>query len=463
MLLNILQWIYVGLVVLVLFNLTIFFHELGHFLVARWMKVIVERFAIWFGPALWKKMVNKVEYRLGCIPLGGYVLIPQLATEAIEGKSELPPEELNPLRPRVKIPILFAGSLANFLFGIVIACLLWVVGVPRDISVLDIGGTGLSIGFVEPGSPEEKEGIRAGDRLISIDGKPVRDWTDVIQKVALSLNPRARLEIDRAGRRLFFEITPTRDPHFNNRKLNLEPGNKPVVGWVQRGWVADRAGIQIGDEFETIDSIQVTNSVHAIDLIRARGQQPTEVMVLRKGERKKFDITPAIRSGGKVPTIGVLFNITTVYPTPWETVIRDVTIMVDTFNALLHPKKTGVGINDLAGPPLILGVLAEKTHQDIRLTLEFLVLLNINLAILNLLPIPVLDGGHILFAIIETIRRRPLNRKFMELVQTVFAVLIIAFMLYVSFNDIQKYIKIYGSREGPSTNAVPGQVTAPQK
>ena len=117
--------IYVIIVVLLLFNLTIFIHELGHFLVGRLRGAKIERFAIWFGPAIWSKKIDSVEFRLGCIPLGGYVAFPQLAMETIEGKSETPSEELKPLKPRDKIPILVAGSVANIFLGFVVAFATW--------------------------------------------------------------------------------------------------------------------------------------------------------------------------------------------------------------------------------------------------------------------------------------------------------------------------------------------------
>ncbi|MDB6058219.1 MAG: peptidase, partial [Verrucomicrobiales bacterium] len=116
---------------------------------------------------------------------------------------------------------------------------------------------------------------------------------------------------------------------------------------------------------------------------------------------------------------------------------------IDTFNALFHSKQTGVGVKDLSGPPGILAMLAAQVNTDFRLALSFLVLLNINLAMLNMLPIPVLDGGHILMAILEKIRRRPLSVRVVEYTTTAFAVLLISFMLFVSFNDVTKRFSIF--------------------
>jgi regulator of sigma E protease len=126
------------------------------------------------------------------------------------------------------------------------------------------------------------------------------------------------------------------------------------------------------------------------------------------------------------------------HPTPWAQVKDVCAKMAGTFSALAHSKQTGVGAKDLSGPVGILAVLASQVNSDYRLALSFLVLLNINLTFINLLPIPMLDGGHILMAIIEKIRRRPLSIKFVEYTTTGFAVLLISFMLYVTFFDIKR-------------------------
>lgn len=464
MFLTIFQWIYVAIVVLVLFNLTIFFHELGHFLVGRRRKALIERFAIWFGPALWKKVINGVEYRLGCIPLGGYVLFPQLAMEAIEGKVETPAETIKPLRPRDKIPILFAGSAANFVFGILIACLLWAVGIPKDESFFD-----LTIGYVEEGTVEYAAGIRSHDRIVSINGKPVHDWEEVTHRVALSLSSGIRLGLERNGQVVKAELTPERDRLFKVRRLDLEHASVPVAKGVDPEWVAYQAGLRAGDQFLELNGEKLLSISHLIRRIQAHGGQPVKLVLLREGKRVEIEVTPTCREGSKVPSIGIELASQTegtqiVHSPPWQQITKAMLMMVDTFNALLHTRQTGVGVGDLAGPGFILGILVIKTLEDIRLTLEFLVLLNINLAILNLLPIPVLDGGHILFSVIEAIRRKPLNQKFVEITQTVFAALIIALMIYVTFNDFHRFAKIHNSRRAPpSSTAPPASTNAPSQ
>ncbi len=438
MILQILNVIYVLVVVLFLFNLTIFIHELGHYLVGRRRGAKIDRFAIWFGPALWSKKIDGVEFRLGCIPLGGYVAFPQLAMEEVEGKSEIPAEELPPLKPRDKIPILFAGSIANILLGIVVACVIWVVGIPRESSYAD-----LKIGYVPPQSLEWQAGIRPGDKIVTINGKIVTDWDEVTQHVALSLSEKVQIGNERNGSLQTIEIIPEKDSFLKFRRLRLERTYTPMVDQCQLDSPAEKAGIQAGDHFLELDGKKIFGKEHMIELVEARANKTVPLVVLRNGIQKVFEITPKIEKNSKKARIGILFsmefddqNKVTVYPTPWNQIVKSLLLMVDTLNALLHTRTTGVGVKDLSGPLGIGTVLYRSIELDFRLALYFLVLLNINLAVVNLLPIPVLDGGHIVFSLIEQIRKKPLNQKFMEVTQTTFIVMLLGLMLYVTYNDL---------------------------
>jgi regulator of sigma E protease len=193
--------------------------------------------------------------------------------------------------------------------------------------------------------------------------------------------------------------------------------------------------------------VPVASRDQFIDLIHKRGGQLTEMRVQRGAERVNLSITPRIDPTTKEGRIGAalgtsssqLYIVQKPGPTPWEQVSDVLDKTVRTFSALLHSKQTGVGAKDLSGPIGIAALLGTWVKTDYRLALSFLVLLNINLAMINLLPIPVLDGGHILMSIIEKIFRRPLSQKFVEYVTTGFAVLLISFMIYVSYGDIKRF------------------------
>src|SRR5437764_4119152 len=165
----ILKYVLIFLEVLLLFNLLIFVHELGHFLAARWRGLKVDRFAIWFGKPIWKKKINGVEYALGSIPAGGYVSLPQMATmEAIEGKGESSGQPLPPISAKDKIIVAVAGPLFSFLLALAFAVIVWIVG--RPVSETE---TTTTIGYVEKDGPADKAGLRPGDRILEADGRRV--------------------------------------------------------------------------------------------------------------------------------------------------------------------------------------------------------------------------------------------------------------------------------------------------
>jgi len=229
--------------------------------------------------------------------------------------------------------------------------------------------------------------------------------------------------------------------------LNLDARDHPVVRSVEAGSPAAKAGLVVEDEFQSFGGVPIFNQEQLVDLIRKRGGQPTEMIVKRGEQRLVLQVTPLVDPVTKRGRIGVGItpNGKIIYaerrpgPYPWTQIAEVWNQTVDVFSALLHSKQTGVGAKDLSGPVGIFSMLAIQVNTDYRLALKFLVLLNVNLAIINLLPIPVLDGGHIMLACIERIRRRPLSPRLVEYTTTAFAVLLISFMLYVTFFDIKRF------------------------
>src|SRR5262245_23389547 len=207
---DVLKVIFIILEVLLLFNVLIFVHELGHFLAARWRGLKVERFAIWFGKPIWKKEINGVEYVLGTIPAGGYVSLPQMAPmEAIEGKSDKPREPLPPVSALDKIIVAFAGPLFSFGLAVFFALIVWLVG--RPVSEAE---TTTVIGDVERDSPAEKAGLRVGDKILRVDWKPVSKWggmgDSVVWRIVRSEGATIPVEVLRGKEVMSFEVTPKR-------------------------------------------------------------------------------------------------------------------------------------------------------------------------------------------------------------------------------------------------------------
>ena len=455
-----LTWVFVIVVVLLFFGVTIFVHELGHFLIARRRGMKVERFSIGFGPALWKKTVRDVEYRVGVFPFGGYVLLPQMSTtEALEGKSSVGAESLPPAKPLSKILVSFAGPIMNLVLALMLACIIWVVGLPMPVNPSVVG-------WVEPGSSEEKMGIRAGDRIVQINNRNVKTWMEILRAVAISREPNATLVIERNGQRREYQLKAEANPALGVKTINLYSQGRPYTRKVQPGSPAEQGGVKPGDQFLSVEGVPVTRTQELIDHIGKQADKPTELRVMRNGKVETLQVVPRIYPNEKAARIGVELGEQLEYevlrpgPSPWQQ-FRDVfQLMGDTVYALVHSKQTGVGASSLSGPIGILGMLwHELTYGGLRRALWFAVLLNINLATINLLPIPVLDGGHILFTMIEAIRRKPLNARLIHATSVVFAVLLITFMLYVTFFDIQRLtfgrVKI-GSKQ-PTHVSVPAK------
>ncbi len=430
---TILNVIYVIAAVLALFGAAIFIHEFGHFWVARKLGMKVEEFAIGFGPKIrsWKR--DGIEYSIRWIPAGGFVKLPQMITaEALEGQSA---EEVPPAPPLHKILVAFAGPFMNVVFAFAIATLIYFVGLPVPVSLPIIGQ-------VDPASPEGRLGIRDGDRVVMVDNKPIKSWEDVMEFTMLARTNLIPVVIEHDGVSNTYNLTATVNEVIGVKTLNLDPREHPVVGAVESGKPAAAAGLQPGDKILSVNGIPVPSQEQTTELISKSGGKPCIIIFDRKNEKKSVTITPQYDPATKRARIGIIFSMGVYeiqHPTPWAQVKDVCAKMAGTFSALAHSKQTGVGAKDLAGPVGILAMLANAVNSDYRLALSFLVLLNINLSFINLLPIPVLDGGHILMAIIEKIRRRPLSIKFVEYTTTGFAVLLIGFMLYITvFGDIKR-------------------------
>lgn len=434
---TILTTIYVVAAVLVLFGAAIFIHEFGHFWVARKLGMKVEEFAIGFGPKIYSWKRDSIEYSLRWIPAGGFVKLPQMVTsEALEGQAT---ENVPPAPPSHKILTAFSGPFMNVVFAFAMATIIYFVGLPIPVNPPIIG-------YVEPGSAEAKLGIHEGDVIKAVDGKEVNSWRDVVMDTVVARTSVLPVVIAHGGKAHSYQLQATTDNAIGLKMLNLDPRDHPEVMEVLSGTPAEKAGLRPKDIIISFAGVPVASREQLIDLIHKRGGQTTEMRVRRGTKKIALTVTPAIDPGTKFGQIGVMLGTdsTQVYivqkpgPTPWENISDVLNQTFTVISALMHSHETGVSAKDLTGPIGILSMLAVWVKTDYRLALNFLVLLNINLAIINLLPIPVLDGGHILMAAVERIRRRPMSVKFMEYVTTAFAVMLISFMLYVAFFDIKR-------------------------
>jgi regulator of sigma E protease len=454
---NLVTWLYsllTFLEVIALFNILIIVHELGHFLAARKCGLVVDKFAIWFGNPLWSKKVDGVEYILGTIPAGGYVALPQMAPmEAIEGKSDTPREELPPASPWQKIVVAFAGPLFSFGLALVFACIVWVVGKP----VTDTEAT-TTIGYVLPDSPAGKAGLQPGDEILSIDGHSIKRFAgigdSVMWRIVTSTAPAIPIEVERAGQTLTLQVSPETKPHAFwersvPRKIGIAPAQESlIVKKILPYSPVATAGIVPGDRVVALNGAKLYSDDPIYFTLKDHPFDPMRLTIVHEGVTRDVTVTPEkpvnpATMPKDVPPTGLGIDewessVRLVHQTPFEQVGESVQAVVGTLGALFAPHST-VGPSQLSGPLGIMNIFfAVLSGPDgWRLALWFAVVINVNLAMLNLFPLPVLDGGHILLSLIEWARRRPLSMSILEPLQTGCALLLIGYILYVTFFDVQ--------------------------
>lgn len=433
----------IGTVVLALFlfGLTVAVHEFGHFLEARRMGLVVERFAIGFGPKIYGKVIDGVEWQVNLLPLGGFVQLPQMSpAEEIEGKSETEVKDLPPASPGAKICTALAGPLASLALGVVCACGVWILGVPTNMTFRTT-----TIGWVEPETPAAKAGILPGDVILAIDGHRPERWAGrpgaVVESILLGTEREIMLELDRNNQEILtVRLLPEKDEKMEGlRRLGFEmyPAQSATVDKLIAGGPAERAGLLAGDKVLLLDGKKIWNQA-AVKAAVERGQESLTLGIERaSGEKKSFVIRPEKASNRTEKLIGVIWKpgeVQVTHPTPQEQVGSAAGLVFRTLRALVTPASS-VGLQHLSGPLGIFDRLVSLLRTDPRLVLYFSVILNVNLAVLNLLPLPVLDGGHILFSVIEAIRRRPMTVKTVGMIQTCFVVLLAGFFLLVTYHD----------------------------
>jgi regulator of sigma E protease len=208
MITQILRVLFILLEVVVLFNLLIIVHELGHFLAARWRGLFIEGFGVWFGKPIWKKTINGVQYSLGSIPFGGFVKLPQLAPmDIIEGSADIDRERLPQISALDKIIVAIAGPLFSLLLALAFACIVWGVGHPTAESDMTT-----VVGYVPADSPSAKAGLLPGDRILEVDGKPVTRFSgmtdSVVWNVVSSEGATIPFKVDRGGQVMEFSVEP---------------------------------------------------------------------------------------------------------------------------------------------------------------------------------------------------------------------------------------------------------------
>jgi regulator of sigma E protease len=433
-------------------------HELGHYAVARACGVKVLRFSVGFGKPLWARRLGRdaTEWVIAAFPLGGYVKM----LDEREGEvavAELP-RAFNRQSVWRRFAIVIAGPAANFVLAIALYWVLFIHGVP---------GLKPVVGEPPAGTPAHAVGFAAGDTLLKIDDEPVPTWQDArwlllkraVQKAVV------RIEVRGEGGTLDWRkldlstLTPADLDSDFLRTLGLtrlQPRLKPVIGEVVGGGAAQRAGLKSGDEVVAIGNRRIEAWDELVKIVRAEPGTPLVVEVRRAGvAQPAIVVTPelAVEAGRKIGRIGAAPRvdrealsgmIVDVRYGPGESLVRalDKTWDTSVFSLKMLGKMiTGeISLKNLSGPITIADYAGQSAQSGLAPYLLFIALISISLGVLNLLPIPLLDGGHLMYYTIEIFKGRPLSERAIEIGQHVGMALLFTLMAFALYNDITRLL-----------------------
>jgi regulator of sigma E protease len=444
------------LIAVLFFCASIFVHELGHFLAARWRGLKVDRFSIGFGPRLfgWKDK-HGVDWRISALPLGGYVSLPQLADmRGIEGNPDGDVEPLPNLTWFDKIAVLTAGAIFNVLFALFLGTILWFTGVPSapSLATTELGYVAEEV-YPDPQSdnavpgPAFEAGLRPGDRIIAVDGKEVSDFDDLRIAIVAGTGqsedggPAARLTVEREGETFEVVTHPVRAGLERARALGVRPAEPLIVGGVFPDSPASKAGLQAQDKIIAANGEPILSTLRVSEIVSESAGNPIAFTIEREGAELTVSVTPeaaTITTGGDQRImIGVSWaqNFVNVHKDPFTQIAEVFEMTIVTIKALLTPS-SDVGLRAMNGPIGILSVLQFTAQQDILFVLWMVVLINVNLAVINLLPLPVLDGGHIVFATIQKLTGKPVPANIIQSLQGAMMLALLGMVIYVSFFDL---------------------------
>ncbi|MBT5550098.1 MAG: RIP metalloprotease RseP [Nitrospina sp.] len=426
----------------------IFVHELGHFLVARKVGVIVEKFSLGFGPKIVSFTQGGTEYLISWIPLGGYV---KMKGEEVGEETEDEKGSFATAPVMHRLAIAFAGPLFNILFAIGIYYFVYLVGVPALSPV---------IGTVKQESPALVAGLQMGDRITAIGDEKILYWEQLQKIVHKSPGRSLDFQVERSsGNTVHLAVTPVSEEItdlFGEKESVGLIGITPLVRniiYVKEGTPADRAGIQEGD---TLLSVDGTTIFGWGDLKKAAIDKPGEKLafkVLRNGTEILTTLTPEAKVvkdiEGKSSEVGLLgigmagemvkekYGIFGAFKRACAETSRLIYLIA------VSIKKMVVGsipADSIGGPILIFQIYGEQAEQGFNELIRLTALLSINLGLLNLLPIPVLDGGHIFFFLIELLKGKPISERNRERAQQVGLFMLLSLMVFAFYNDIMRII-----------------------
>ena len=439
-------WSIVGL--LVVLGLAVGFHEFGHFSMAKLFGVYVRRFSIGMGPVIWRKQKGETEYALSLLPLGGYVKM----VNDVSRNASVPRERTYEGQARWRRAlILVAGPMMNFVLAAICYIVIGMVGVQDFATKVAVPRTD-SIAY--------EVGIRTGDVIASVNGESVKGFMETNQLIVSSYSDGVvRLGVKRDDMTLRYEVPLTRIAASNAytklvmTELGMIPlGEGPLwIAYVARGSPAAAAGLLAGDQIQSVNGFAIQAQERFIDFLQDNGRRPVTVSILRAQKRMTLTLVPrARRVDGKTRyRVGVSMIRSPVMVDveygPWDSLVRGVEKMqrmIALNLASLQMMGSGeIGTEHVSGPVGIAQMAGKTVQTGFIPTLRLIAILSVALGVMNLLPIPVLDGGHLFLLAIEGVLRRDIPAKIKNQLTTVGMVLLFGLMIFALNNDVSRLLQ----------------------
>jgi regulator of sigma E protease len=389
----------------------IFVHELGHFLAARRLGIRVITFSLGFGPKLLKFQRGDTEYCISVVPLGGYV---KMAGENPDDPRSGNPDEFLSRTKWERFQVLIMGPVMNLALAVIVMAFVLAQGAEveafRDQPPV--------VGLVQAGSPAEKAGIMRGDRILSIGDDEVDTWDDVYLHVGMRPDREVPVKLQREGNTLSITVRTLSEGKYEVGSIGVLPDVNPIIKSVNAGEVADKAGLKPGDAVLSVNGQRLVFKEHLADAIAKNAGKPVDLLIRRAGEERHITVVPEPR--GDKGMIGVSLGdaTKTFKPSPIEAVKLSVQrnwessgLIFRTLGGLFTGQTS---VRQLQGPVGIAQLSGEAARTDFLSVLSLMAVLSLNLGLINLMPVPVLDGGHITIMALEGIARRDFSMQVKE-------------------------------------------------
>lgn len=414
----------------------IFVHELGHFVMARRIGVRVLTFSLGFGPKILKFKRGDTEYCVSAIPLGGYV---KMAGENPEDSRTGAEDEFLSKTKWQRFQVLIMGPVMNVVLALVVMAVVLYQGAP----VPAYDKQPVVIGVITENSVGQQAGLQINDQVRAVNGESVEDWEDFLMLIVSKAGRQVTLDIDREGSRIQTQLTPVGQGKYEMGDIGVGPIMNPQVASVNAGEAADAAGLRAGDVILAVDGQRNVKYDRLIEMIKAKPDQPLPLEIRRDGAIQQIAVTPrdvsgTVRIGARLDGI----EMRRANPSPWGAVKLSAIQNWEWTKMILKTLKglftRDTPMNQLVGPVGIAEMSGGAAQAGWLQLFTFMAMISLNLGLVNLMPIPVLDGGHIMILALEGVSRRDFSLKVKEKMLLVGFVLLLTLMVTVIYNDLAR-------------------------